>query len=137
MAKKGARDPKREEFWRATLQQRQESGLTVREFCHRQQLSEAAYYFWQREIARRDRKPRLPRRRERPKASVARTKAGRRPMMPPPLFQELAVVDGRWHNGTDRWLEILLPDGCRVRVPVEVDRGLLADVLSVLEARRC
>jgi hypothetical protein len=137
MARKGARDPRREESWRATLQRRQESGLTVREFCRRQQLSEAAYYFWQREIGRRDRKPRLPPRRERPKASVARTKAGRRPMTPLPLFQELAVVDGRWRSGTDGWLEIVLPDGCRVRVPAEVDRGLLADVLSVLEARRC
>lgn len=137
MAKKGTRDPKREEFWRATLQRRQESGLTVREFCRHQQLSEAAYYFWQREIARRDRKPRLPPRCARPKASVARTKAGRQPMMPLPLFQELAVVDGRWHHGTDHRLEIVLPDGCQVRVPVEVDRALLADVLSVLEARRC
>ncbi len=76
MAKKGTRDPKREEFWRSILQRRQESGLTVREFCHRQQLSEAAYYFWQREIARRDRKPRLPPRRKRPRALVARSKAG-------------------------------------------------------------
>lgn len=137
MAKKGARDPKREEFWRASLQGRQESGLSVREFCRRRQLFEAAYYFWQREIVRRDRKPRLPPRREQPKASVAHTKTGRRPMMPLPLFQELTVVDRRRRSGIDRWLEIVLPDGCRVRVPAEVDRGLLADVLSMLEARRC
>jgi hypothetical protein len=128
MAKKGERDPKRERFWRAALQRQQRSGLTVREFCRSEQLPETSYHFWRREIARRDREPR-PR-------SVHERAARRRPVASRGLFQELAIL-ARPSPGVDHCLEVILPDGCRVRVAAEVDRTLLADVLAVLETRRC
>ena len=136
MARKGERDLKRERFWRAALRRRQRSGLTVREFCRGEQLSETAYHFWRREIARRDREPRPRSKHTRIKASASRTTSGKRTAISPPLFQELAIVSGQ-SPGANRGLEVVLPDGCRLRVPAEVDRALLADVLSVLESRRC
>jgi hypothetical protein len=136
MARKGERDPKREQFWRAALRRRQQSGLTVREFCRREQLSETAYHFWRREIARRDREPRPRLKRERARALAARATRERRLAISSPLFQELAIISGP-SPGADHGVEVVLPDGCRVRMPAEVDRALLADVLSVLEARRC
>jgi hypothetical protein len=57
------------------------------------------------------------------------------PAASPPLFQELAIHGVA--SPADRGLEIILPGGYCVRVPAEVDRGLLADVLQALEARRC
>ena len=55
MAQRGReRDRIREEFWRATLQRRHSSGLTVRAFCRRERLHESSYHFWRRELKRRD-----------------------------------------------------------------------------------
>ena len=137
MAKKGERDPKRERFWRAVLRKQARSGLTAKDFCRQERLSEAAYYYWRRELARRDREP-LPLRPHRRKAvGAASFRAAKRPpITSTPLFQELSILGGPSPTA-DRRLEIILPDGCRLRLPAEVDRRLLADVLQALEARRC
>jgi len=138
MARKGQRDPGRERFWRGVLRRQRGSGLTVKGFCRQERLSEASYYFWRREIARRDQEqPSRPRRPRRERGTVAglRARAGKSPAVRLPLFQELAIQGVA--SPAERGLEILLPDGCRVRVPVGVDRGLLADVLHALEAGQC
>ncbi len=46
MTRKGERDPERERFWRAVVQKHQLSGLTAKEFCRRERISEASYYAW-------------------------------------------------------------------------------------------
>ena len=138
MARKGERDLKRERFWRAVLRRQPRSGLTVREFCRREQLSEPSYYAWRRALARRDREAQSrPGQRGRASSAAWLTMARRSPTACRPSFQELAILEGSGRNGAGCCLEIILPDGCRVRVPEEVDRGLLADVLSALEGRRC
>jgi Transposase len=126
------------------LRRQRESGLTVKGFCRKARLSEASYYFWRRELARRDRERPSGRPRHKRAADAAsrtkaasRARAGRSPAVTLPLFQELAILDGPSPAWADRGLEVILPGGCRVRVPAEVDRGLLADVLQALEARRC
>jgi hypothetical protein len=62
--------------------------------------------------------------------------AKKRPVVSPPLFRELAILGGP-SSAVDHGLEIILPNGCRLRLPAEVDRGLLADVLQTLETPRC
>lgn len=136
MARKGERDPKRERFWRAVLKRRQRSGLSVREFCRGERLSEASYYYWRREVARRDREPRPTVRRGRAAEVASRAATRKARAASGPLFRELAILAGPSSSGED-CLEILLPDGCRLRVPSAVDRQLLCDVLVALEARRC
>ena len=54
MAKR--RDPSREAFWRRTLRRRAKSGMTIAEFCESEDLTAAAFYYWQRQIRRRDAK---------------------------------------------------------------------------------
>ena len=54
MAKPELRDPARERFWRTTLSAWRTSGLSVREFCGRRDLTETAFYFWRKELLRRD-----------------------------------------------------------------------------------
>lgn len=49
------RDRRREVRWRQILARQAASGLSVREFCRRQKLTEASFYFWRRTIAARDR----------------------------------------------------------------------------------
>ena len=47
-------DGSRETFWRRVLRRRAKSGMTVAEFCAKENLAESAYYYWQRQIRRRD-----------------------------------------------------------------------------------
>ncbi len=51
------RDPRREARWRRILAKQAASGLSVREFCRCQKLTEASFYFWRRTIAERDGEP--------------------------------------------------------------------------------
>ena len=48
------RDSGKERFWRRLLRQWRRSGLTVREFCDQQAVSEPSFYAWRRTIAERD-----------------------------------------------------------------------------------
>jgi hypothetical protein len=48
------RDPARERRWRGLLKQFAASGQSIRRFCAARRLKETAFYFWRREIERRD-----------------------------------------------------------------------------------
>jgi hypothetical protein len=48
------RDPRRERLWRETISAWQASGLSARQYCIRHELKEASFYYWRREIQRRD-----------------------------------------------------------------------------------
>ncbi|QVL33837.1 hypothetical protein KIH39_08000 [Telmatocola sphagniphila] len=54
MAKPHLRDPQREQLWRATFQSWQSSGLSVRAFCELRGLTESAFYFWRKELRKRE-----------------------------------------------------------------------------------
>ena len=48
------RDPAKEAYWRKLLKRFSASGLSVRAFCQREQLTESAFYAWRRTIGERD-----------------------------------------------------------------------------------
>jgi hypothetical protein len=48
------RDAKRDTFWRGALKRYAASGLSIRAFCQREQLTESAFYAWRRTIGQRD-----------------------------------------------------------------------------------
>lgn len=52
MAKRG-RDLKKESRWRKPVLAQQRSGQTVRQYCRENGLTESAFWFWKRELARR------------------------------------------------------------------------------------
>ncbi len=51
---KHQQDPAKEAYWRKVLQRFATSGLSVREFCRREQLTESQFYAWRRTIGERD-----------------------------------------------------------------------------------
>jgi hypothetical protein len=110
------RDSKREQIWRGHLEQQRSSGVTVRAYCLANALRETSFFYWKKEIARRDREaaPAAP-------ASVA----------PAPAFVPVAVIDSPTAR-TESAIEIRLTGGLRVRVRSGCDRNLLADVLVML-----
>ena len=48
------RDPAKEALWRKRLKRFSASGLSVREFCKREGVTESAFYAWRRTIGERD-----------------------------------------------------------------------------------
>jgi hypothetical protein len=81
MAKPERRDPAKEAFWRRMLSRFDRSKSTARDFCFEHELSEASFYAWRREIARRNR--------EAPRASTARPSA----VATSPVFVNVRVAD--------------------------------------------
>ena len=130
-AKRGRRcDPAKEIFWRGVLKQQRDSGLSARAFCRREGLSEFNLFRWRRELSRRDRQA---------STAIPNRLAGE-PTAPPasPVFLPVRVIDDRSERVRPVMpIEILLPDGPIVRVPLGFDPRTLGDILAVLEGRSC
>jgi transposase len=131
LAKRGRRcDPAKEILWRGILKQQRDSGLSVRAFCDREGLKAFNLFRWRRELSRRDRAadaaiPNSP-----AEQSTAPSAS--------PVFLPVRVIDDRGERARPVMpIEVLLPDGPIVRVPVGFDPRTLGDVLAVLEGRSC
>ncbi len=48
------RSTEKEQFWRLVLQEHAASGFSIRKFCKQQEISEASFHAWKREIRQRD-----------------------------------------------------------------------------------
>ena len=122
MAKGVIRNRRREAQWRRVVREHNRSGLTVREFCHKSKLHESAFYFWRRELVRRD---------------LARREAEQEQPRRGPSADEATFVPVRVaRESPPEWpgrIEVELSGGRRVHVTAPVDRAALADVLAVLE----
>ena len=109
------RNRKKESVWRRHVARQAGSGQSVRDYCLRYGLREHRLYWWRRELVRRDAE----------KSSASSSL--------PPAFVPVTVA-GHLPVRTGGRVEIVLPDGRRVRVTGPVDRLMLADVLAVLGA---
>ncbi len=109
------RSEAKERLWREQVSLWQRSGLTIREYCLQHQLSEPNFYAWRRELARRD-------------------EAGGNPAQPVPRAKPSSVtwlpvtVDPR----TPPVVEVQLPTGAILRVPVGVESTTLERILTAL-----
>lgn len=127
MAKQKARDRGKEAFWQKTLRQQAGSGLTIRAYCRKHHLGESLFYFWRRELARRD-----SARKQKPFVSVRVQEEA-----------EGSCATSTWHNGGSEVknvggrLEIVCAGEYRVLLHGPVDRETLREVLAVLEGLSC
>lgn len=150
-------DPERRQHWEEVLRRWREGGQAVRAFCRAEGVQESAFYFWRRELARRDLRTAghnsqaarddlgreeivAPARRtsRAPVAAPAPRPASRKPARPrdSPSFLPVRVV-GPDVSQAACGVEIVLAHGRIVRVGAGFDRQTLADVLAMLEARPC
>ena len=105
---------KKEAKWRRVVEGYPGSGLSIRAYCAQRGVQEHGFYWWRRELARRDASKPIA-------AFVPVTVAAQTPA---------STGEGR--------IEIVLAGdgrGRRVQVVGPVDRQRLADVLAVLEDR--
>jgi transposase len=106
------RDIQKEATWRRRLRDQAKSGQSVRAWCRQHDVTETGFYWWRRELARRDTED-----------SAA-------------LFVPVHVAEALAEDGAAS-MEIVLTDGRRVRLTGPVDGQALAEVLEVLERRSC
>ena len=142
MAKPQGRDLAKEKYWRRMLRLWQRGGLTARRFCAEQQLSEASFYAWRREIARRDQEQSeattelAPAERFAQSHSTNGPLAKRRPRntsLPP--FVKVAVEEGG--SSPANVIELVVRENCVLRVRPGFDADLLRQLLRVLEEPAC
>ncbi len=104
------RDIGKEAQWRGVLKRYSVSGLSVREFCRQENLTEASFYAWRRTIRERD--------------GNGETVA--------PAFVP-AVVTGE--SAQDVTIAIELSGGCTLRLPEAISASRLAEFVHALESR--
>ena len=112
------RDTRKEEVWRQRMTQWNGSGLSVREFCRQWRLSEASFYAWRRELARRD-------------AQGSQAEPAQADTQAAGPRWEPVVVAGSWRTGG---VEATLPGGVQLRVAPGFDPQTLREVVEVLWA---
>jgi len=121
MGKGPTRSEALETAWRERIARQQQSGQTARDFCRHGNLKESAFYYWRRELARRDgQSSRAP-------AKRVRRKPARRDSSP---FLPISVAPT-----APAPIEIALPGNVSVRVSGVCDESLLRTVVSALRQR--
>jgi transposase-like protein len=115
------RRAERERYWRGVIKKQRASGLSVAEFCRRNDVADVLFYRWRRRLAELD-----AQQDSRPKAvnqinDMDRKAAARFvPIeLPPP-----PVLAG---------FEVIRPDGLRVLVPAAFEGEALRELLRALE----
>ncbi len=139
MARQGFRcDPAKERLWRRAIARWGKSGLGVRMFCEREGLSQASFYWWRRELAKRDQRPHESTRTRRGARSSAKTRPnGSGRARRSPAFVPVRVLpDVSTLRGSDT-IEIVLRSGHQVRVGADVDAAVLGKVVTALEGGSC
>lgn len=110
-------DPLTLERWRTTVTAWRSSGLSVLAFCRSRELNVSSFYRWRNILDARDR----------PSATRPPSQAA-----PPPSgsFVPVRVVP-------DAVVEVTLPSGVQLRVPLAADAGQIARLVRALGAPPC
>jgi transposase-like protein len=101
------RDPQREQRWRQAIAGWKKSGQSIQAYCAARGLSEASFYAWRRELAKRD-------------------------LATPPAVKFLPV-----HVRAEAILEVALPNGLVVRVPAGAEASTVAALVAALGTTPC
>lgn len=104
------------------------SGQTVRQYCQENDLPESAFWFWKRELARRDAEK--PIRHSGRQSSSRRNGGQRSPRMPSLMPVTIGAA-----LGVTAPIEISFAHGVHVRVASDCEEVLLRMMLSALESR--
>ena len=120
------RDLSLERAWRDHIGRQQRSGLTIHQFCEQEGLVAHQFSWWKRELKQRDAQSDQP-----PHTKKRRRRRHRRRAEPGFVAVEVASAL------SSAPLEIIVDERLRIAVTSGFDHQLLAEVVRVLENRRC
>ncbi|MEN6384796.1 MAG: hypothetical protein ABFD79_06325 [Phycisphaerales bacterium] len=106
-------DTDQQQFWRMAIETWKSSGLSVRQFCPNEKLTEASFYAWRKKLTGSDL---VPEEQDKPKLSE-------------PEFIEVTIS-----QNNSSAIELVLASGNTLRIPVGVDSATLSTVLSVVRS---
>lgn len=125
----GSRDLGLERQWRKRVLKHEKSGLTVREFCEREDLTHHQLAWWKSELKRRDAKGTVG------KKKSTRTK--RRSPRCKTAVADFVPVDIAPSGTSNSAIQVVLDQPVRIAVSSGFDPQVLADVMRTLEGRTC
>jgi hypothetical protein len=111
-------------YWQHVVRRQRKSGLSIRQFCEDNDLSQASFYHWKRKSTRRDHQAEVSPHREGP---------SRRPKASSPKAGRSVFIPVRLNAAGSSVLEVVHPRGHVVRVPAVFDGDALRQVLHVLD----
>ena len=117
---KKRRDVEKERYWRKLIREAARSGISIRQFCRQRRLKESQFYWWQRELKKRQE--------ARTFTSQSRSKAAKSAEQ-----ATFALVSEEVEELGSSGIELVLRDGRRVRIAKGVDEETLRTVVGVLE----
>jgi transposase-like protein len=120
------RSEEKRTYWRGMLERRAASGLSVRQFCREEQVSEASFHSWKRRLARGDRSADESSEKGDPKRSAAKSVTKQ-------TDNAAVFIPVRLSPAANDLLEIVHPRGHVVRLPAVFDEISLRRVLNVLD----
>ena len=144
MPKGGQRDLSKEQRWRQTFADWQRTGLSGAEYCRQHNLQYTQWNDWQKRVRRLDADNASKARRERMAARAHKIADGLKESPLPPTAIEFAEVQVREerkaHNCVSQAhdaasLEIVFPNGTKLRLSASCPLNLLASVVDMLEDR--
>ena len=109
-----SRSVERAQFWRGQIEGQAASGLSAREWCRQEQLSEPSFYAWRRRLAHFDQG-----------RSAALSSTASNGFLPIRLTASAASH-----------VELQLTSGLVIRVPAH-ETAVLRAILELVESRRC
>ena len=110
MSKAKRSDTDQRQFWQMVLETFQSSGLSVRQFCKQEGLSEPAFYSWRKKLIKRD-----------------EPKKGKQKDMSSSAFIKVAMPKNKSFV-----LELVLSSGSILRISSGTDSQTLSNIISVL-----
>ena len=119
-----------EAVWRDRLARFRKSGLTVKEFCREEGVSDPSFYRWRQRLADRGRQGA----KRTGRAGGRRTKTAKSPPFVP--VKVLAAGDTQSALFTSAFIEVELPNGVRIRVPAAHTDALRVAILTGNEVCR-
>jgi len=102
-----------DQFWQDTIAGWKESGQTVTAFCAARGIGESTFFAKRRDLARHERLPKVP-------ASTT----------PRPVFAAVQVIP-------EPIVEIIVPGGVVLRIPVGADAAAVAQLVLALRGEPC
>lgn len=120
------RSEEKRAYWRGVLERQGASGLSVRQFCGEEKISEASFHSWKRKLLHGDRP-----------GNDSSEKGGRKRPEAEPLSKQTdsaaVFIPVRVSPATNGLVEIVHPRGHVVRLPAVFDEISLRQILNVLD----
>jgi hypothetical protein len=118
----------REAYWQGMMRQQEGSGLSISAFCRKQEVAEGSFFYWRRKLT-----TQRPQQESSPKDKSPRQSRPRKSTVA--KFVPVDIPTPSVRSGGS--CEVVLPNACRIIMPIQCDAGWLREILEVLGEQSC